>query len=79
MVSALPELHADRRSTVPGLEGFATLTLTKTGDTAKAVITDGNKVLAEQDIEWTDFPLDEIELWTEYNGEFWVILLTSEH
>jgi hypothetical protein len=47
-------------------------------DKQAAVLTadDGNgNVLHTEKIEWTDFPLDQIELWVE--GD--VILLPSEH
>ncbi len=39
-------------------------------------ITDGNNhILAQQEIEYTDFPLDKITLWVEYG----VCLMPSEH
>jgi hypothetical protein len=37
------------------------------------------KVYATQVIEYTDFPLPEITIWAEYDGEKWVLLLPSEH
>ena len=41
---------------------------------------DGNdEVLADQIIEYSDFPLDEITLYVEYDGTNHVILLPSEH
>ena len=44
--------------------------------TAKVTITDGNdNVLASQEIEFTDFPIDEISIWC-VDG---IILLPSEY
>ena len=41
---------------------------------------DGNDgLLADQLIEFSDFPLDEITLYVEYDGTNHVILLPSEH
>ena len=41
---------------------------------------DGNdEVLADQIIEYSDFPLDEITLYVEFDGTNHVILLPSEH
>ena len=36
-------------------------------------------VYATQEIEYTDFPLDEIKFYVSYDGENWVILLPSEY
>lgn len=38
-----------------------------------------NTTWAEQDVEYTDFPLDEIKFYVSYDGENWVILLPSEY
>lgn len=47
---------------------------------AKLTIVDGNnQLLATQDIEFTDFPLDEIELWCIYDGVVKTVLLPSEY
>jgi hypothetical protein len=44
--------------------------------TATLTCDDGNgNVLHSERLDWTDFPLDQIELWVEGN----VILLPSEH
>ena len=41
---------------------------------------DGNdEVLADQIIEYSDFPLDEITLYVIQQDDLWVILLTSEY
>ena len=43
-------------------------------------IDDGNGyVYATQNIEYTDFPLNEIKLYCCFDGEHWVIMLTSEY
>jgi len=47
---------------------------------AELVIDDGNdNVYARQKIEYTDFPLGEIKLYCQFDGEYWVIMLTSEY
>ena len=41
---------------------------------------DGNyNVISSQEIEYSDFPLDEYELFVQYSGDAWVIMLTSEY
>ncbi|UGY13760.1 hypothetical protein HAP48_0035090 [Bradyrhizobium septentrionale] len=58
-------------------EDFQSWTL-KVAQDRTAVLTcdDGNgNVVHSETIDWTDFPLDEVELWVEGN----VILLPSEH
>jgi len=61
-------------------EGFAVATLTASHDSGTLVITDGNgNTFAQQDIGFTDFPLDEITLYVIDNGDFWVLLLPSEY
>lgn len=32
-----------------------------------------------QEIEFTDFPLDEIEIWAGFDGSLWTLYLPSEH
>ena len=49
-------------------------------DVALAEIEDGNdKVFARQEIEWTDFPLDSITLYSCWSEEHWVVMLPSEY
>lgn len=38
-----------------------------------------NVTYATQAIKYTDFPLDEIKFYVSFDGENWVILLTSEY
>jgi hypothetical protein len=61
-------------------EGFTCLKLSRNNNTASVAIEDGNgKVLAKQDIEYTDFPLSAITLYGCWAGDFWVVMLTSEY
>lgn len=69
----LTAIDADR-------EPFTVLNLTKSNDSARVVIDDGNGlVLAEQDIEYTDFPLQSIKLYGCWCDEYWVLMLPSEY
>lgn len=56
---------------------FQIWNLRKDGDKAKVTLKEDSNcpILAEQEIEYTDFPLEEIELWL-ING---VVLLPSEY
>jgi len=52
--------------------------------TAVLTATDGDKgigpvVLHREAIDFTDFPLDEIELWVEQSDGYVIILLPTEH
>ena len=52
--------------------------------TAELTCDDGDKgggrvILHREKISFTDFPLDGVEVWVEYDGEHAVILLPSEH
>ena len=61
-------------------EWFTCLKLTRTGDSALAVIDDGNdKVMGRQEIEWTDFPLDSVTFYGCWGEGFWVVMLPSEY
>jgi hypothetical protein len=56
------------------------VTRTATASTALLKLDDGNdNILAEQFIEYTDFPLDEFKLYACYNGDMWVIMLPREY
>lgn len=52
-------------------------------DCNKAVLTSvadsGCKPFIEQRIPYTDFPLDEIRIWSAWDGFRWVLYLPSEH
>ena len=61
---------------------FAVAFLTKGKKGAKFTLTDDvppTITYAKQNIEYTDFPLDEIKFYVSFNGEYWVIMLTSEY
>ena len=59
---------------------FCVARLTVNDSSAELVIDDGNdNVYARQKIEYTDFPLSEIKLYCQFDGEYWVIMLTSEY
>ena len=59
---------------------FCVARLVVNGSSAVLTIDDGNdNVYATQAIEYTDFPLNEIKLYCSFDGEYWVIMLTSEY
>lgn len=59
---------------------FAVANLSVNGMSAVLTLDDGNgNVFARQDIEYTDFPLDQIKLYCGFDGEYWAIMLTSEY
>lgn len=63
---------------MPALQEFGVwkLTVNKEDESALLICEDGNdNELYREKIDWTDFPLDTVELWFE-NG---VLILPSEH
>ena len=61
-------------------EWFAVLRLDVCSYSAKVVIENGNSnVLATQEIEYTDFPLNQITLYACWDSEHWVLMLPSEY
>ena len=67
-------------TTQPICSEFVVARLTVIGKTADLVLDDGNdQVIAEQEIEYTDFPLDEISIYCSYQEKTWVLLLPSEY
>lgn len=61
-------------------ESFTCLKLTKHGESATVVIDDGNgHVLAQQEIEYTDFLLESITLYGCWQDEYWVVMLPNEY
>ena len=61
-------------------DGFTCLKLSRANTSASVIIDDGNgRVLAKQNIEYTDFPLSAISLYGCWSGDFWVVMLTSEY
>lgn len=75
VVSYLPQPHVLR-------EPFQVWTL-KVDPQHHAVLTmtDGNtnKPIVEQVIDYTDFPLSEIQLWLVGGGDTWTLMLPSEY
>jgi hypothetical protein len=39
----------------------------------------GRPPVVSQEIEYSDFPLESIDLWMEYDGETWTLMLPREH
>ncbi len=59
---------------------FCVARLVVNGSNAVLTLDDGNdNVYARQKIEYTDLPLSEIKLYCSFDGEYWVIMLTSEY
>ena len=59
---------------------FAVARLVVKDSSAVLTLDDGNaNIFASQAIEYTDFPLNEIKLYCSFDGEHWVIMLTSEY
>ena len=44
-----------------------------------ARVDNGVRPFVRQTIDYTDFPLDEIEIWAAFDGEHWTLYLPSEH
>ena len=77
----LMDLYASHLASVdPNIESFTCLKLTKRGLGAEIVIEDGNShALAKQQIEYTDFPLENFMFYAVWAGEFCVLMLSSEY
>ena len=77
----LMDLYASHLASVdPNIESFTCLKLTKRGLGAEIVFEDGNThALAKQQIEYTDFPLENFMFYAVWAGEFWVLMLRSEY
>ncbi len=39
----------------------------------------GETPFIRQEIEYTDFPLEQIDIWAAYDGTLWTLYLPSEH
>ncbi len=39
----------------------------------------GEEPFVRQEIEYTDFPLSEVEIWAGFDGSLWTLYLPSEH
>ena len=40
---------------------------------------DGVEPFVRQEIEHTDFPLEQVDIWAGYDGTYWTLYLPSEH
>ena len=66
--------------TQPIYSEFVVARLTVSNNTANLVLDDGNdRVICEQHIKYTDFPLDEVTIYCSYQDRYWVLLLASEY
>ena len=77
----LMDLYASHLVSIdPEVESFTCLKLNKRGSVAEVLIEDGNaQLLAQQHVEYTDFPLDTFVFYAVWAGEFWVLMLRSEY
>jgi len=77
----LMDLYASHLASVdPNIESFTCLKLTKRGLGAEIVVEDGNThALTKQQIEYTDFPLENFIFYAVWSGEFWVLMLPREY
>ena len=76
IASYLPEFTQKETFIVANL----TVSRSESSCTALLKLDDGNdNILAQQFIEYTDFPLDEIKLYACYNGDIWVIMIPREY
>lgn len=63
-----------------GRQEFIVAKLVRTGSQAELTLDDGNgRVLERQHIEYTDFPMQSIQLYACWGGEYWVLMLCSEY
>lgn len=63
-----------------GKQEFVVAKLVRTGSKAQLTLDDGNgRVLDQQHIPYTDFPLTSIQLYACFDGEQWVLMLCSEY
>lgn len=62
-------------------ESFLSVRMIKNPNASAIVeITDGNeKPIFRQAIEFTDFPMNEIQLFVQESDQFWVMMLTTEY
>ncbi len=77
----LMDLYASHLASMdPNIESFTCLKLNKRGVGAEIVVEDGNTLaLAKQQIEYTDFPLENFIFYAVWSSEFWVLMLPSEY
>ena len=63
-----------------GRQDFVVAKLVRTGSAAQLTLDDGNgRLLDQQHIEYTDFPMTSFQLYACWGGDFWVLMLCSEY
>jgi hypothetical protein len=74
-------LYASHLAEIDGdADWFNCLKLNKQGEGAQVIIEDGNdKVLAQQSVDYTDFPLESITLYACWCRDYWVVMLPGEY
>lgn len=61
-------------------QDFVVIKMVVSDKSAVVTLDDGNgNVLATQQIEYTDFPLEQIRLYACRSEQFWVVMLPSEY
>lgn len=78
----LMDAIASHLTSVPAGERLVLATLTRKDRGATLMLSDDTpptKVYAEQDIEYTDFPLDLIKFFVARQGADWIVLLPGEY
>ncbi len=76
----LMDAIASYLSQFTGKQDFVVAKLFRTGCKAQLTLDDGNgRVLDQQHIPFTDFPMTSIQLYACWGGEFWVLMLCSEY
>lgn len=74
MVAIASHLSTHREDT------YAVAHIKVNGTSAVLTLDDGNEnIIAKQEIEYTDFPFELMKLYCGFDGEHWVIMLTSEY
>ena len=80
LVDAIASYQHEARARAEPFQAWSLVVNAVTGSAVLAM-TDGNSStqIITQQIDWTDFPLAEIELWAIAEGDHRVIMLPSEY
>lgn len=63
-----------------GKEEFIVAKLVKADSSAQLTLDDGNgRVIDQQHIPFSDFPMQSFQMYACWGGEFWVLMLCSEY
>ena len=71
--------EAIKRDARLGSLQFWRLDVQGSGAVLTASADSGVKPFVRQEIPYTDFPLDHIDIWAGFDGRFWTLYLPSEH